>query len=87
MFSGDGLPDAGWVRLVKEIVGGYEYLDPKICLLLDIYLLRTGLKPPSDSSVSILLPSLIPPWLGNYSASYSIVFSLLLDAKTPIFIV
>ena len=30
----------GLVR-VKEIVGGYGYLDPKICLLLDIYLLRT----------------------------------------------
>ena len=29
MFSVDGLPDAGWVRLVKEIAHGYEYLDPK----------------------------------------------------------
>ena len=29
MFSVDGLPDAGWVRLVKEIVGGYRFLDPK----------------------------------------------------------
>ena len=41
VFSEDGLPDAGWVRLVKEIVGGYGYLDPKICLLFDINLLRT----------------------------------------------
>ena len=30
-----------WLVRVKEIVGGYGYLDPKICLLLDIYLLRT----------------------------------------------
>ena len=30
-----------WLVWVKEIVGGYGYLDPKICLLLDIYLLRT----------------------------------------------
>ena len=59
----------------------------KISLLLDIYLLRTSLLPPSGSSASILLASLRPLWLGNYSSSYSIVFSLLLDAKTPIFIV
>ncbi len=41
MFSVDGLPDAAGLVRVKEIVGGYGYLDPKICLLLDIYLLRT----------------------------------------------
>ena len=31
----------GGLVWVKEIVVGYGYLDPKICLLLDIYLLRT----------------------------------------------
>lgn len=36
-----GLIVKGGLELVKEIVGGYGYSDPKICLLLDIYLLRT----------------------------------------------
>ncbi len=41
MFSVNGLPDAGWVRLVTEIDGSLGFSDPKISLLLDIYLLRT----------------------------------------------
>ena len=72
----------GLVR-VKEIVVGYGYLDPKICLLLDIYLLRTSLQPPSGSSASILLPSLRPPWLEKYSASCNSLFSLLSGPKSP----
>ena len=36
----------GGLVWVKEIVVGYGYLDPKICLLLDIYLLRTSLPTP-----------------------------------------
>ena len=52
----------GGVELVKEIVGGYGYLDPKICLPLDIYLLRTSLPTPfrffCQHIAAIALPSL-----------------------------
>jgi hypothetical protein len=36
-----GLIIKWWLVWMKKIVGGYWYLDPKICLLLDIYLLKT----------------------------------------------
>ena len=41
VFSVDGLPDAAGLVRVKKIVGGKGIWILKICLLLDIYLLRT----------------------------------------------
>jgi hypothetical protein len=71
---------------VKEIVGGEGFLDPKNKFASRyIFIENWPTNAPSGFSASILLTSLIPPWLECYSVFCDILFSLLSDAKSPIF--
>ena len=52
MFSVDSFSDAGWVGMGEGNSWWRRVLDPKICLFLDKYLLRTSLLP-----LQVLLPA------------------------------